>query len=170
MKKIIVLALGLSSLLAFAAPSFASNDSNLCVVQVAKVLHDSPQVQADVKKLKEQFKKDQDQIEGKQKALEKAMQDFKKNEAVMSSNDKTAAEKSIMEQRQSVMKEVEEFQKKLSDAQKTMMDKVFKDLNGDIQTVSKTKSCDVVLDSQFVLYAVPARDVTADVEKAFDGK
>lgn len=170
MKKIVGLSFVLSSALMFSAASFAADGSNVCIVQVAKVLHDSPQVKSDVEKLKGQFKKDQDDMVVKQKALEKAQQDFKKNEAVMSSVEKTTAEKSIMDQRQALMKQAGDFQEKLSAAQKVMMDQVFKDLNAVVQSVAKTKACDVVLDSQFVLYAVPARDVTADVAKGFDKK
>ncbi len=168
MKKIVGLSAALVSALMFGTSALAADNSTVCVVQVAKVLHDAPQVKKDVEKLKAQFKKDQDSLEAKQQTLEKAAQDFKKNEAVMSTKDKNAAEKSIMDQRQSLMKEAGDFQQKLSAAQKVMMDKVFKDLNGDIQTVAKSKACDVVLDSQFVLYAVPARDVTAEVAKEFN--
>jgi outer membrane protein len=169
MKKIIGLSLVLSSVLAFGTVALA-DDASICVVQVAKVLHDSPQVQKDVETLKAQFKKDQDAVEAKQKALEKSIKDFKKDEAVLSATDKGKKEKSIVEQRQGVVREVGDFQQKLSAAQKVMMDSVFKDLNGVIQSVAKAKACDVVLDSQFVLFATPARDVTADVAKEFDEK
>ncbi|MES2204293.1 MAG: OmpH family outer membrane protein, partial [Pseudomonadota bacterium] len=134
------------------------------------VLHDSPQVKSDVDALKAKFKKDQDSIETKQKALEKKIADLKKNDAVMSSADKAKAEKTIAGERQALIQEVGAFQQKLTAEQKGMMDVVFKDLNGVVQSVAKTNKCDVVLDSQFVLYAVPGHDVTADVEKLFDAK
>lgn len=170
MKK--VLSLALISAFAFGNIAFAvgNTSTNVCVVEIAKVLHDSSQVKGDVEKLKAKFKKDQDAIESKQSALEKKVADLKKNEAVMSSADKAKAEKTIADDRQSLIKEVGDFQQRLTAEQKTMMDVVFKDLNGVIQSVAKTKACDVVLDSQFVLYAVPGHDVTADVEKAFNGK
>lgn len=173
MKKIVSLSL-LASLLAFGGIAVAADNSvsstgtNVCVVEIAKVLHDSAQVKGDVAKLKAKFKKDQDAIEAKQKSLEKKVADLKKNDAVMSSAEKTKAEKTIADDRQSLIQEVGAFQQKLSTEQKAMMDVVFKQLNGVIQSVSKTDKCDVVLDSQFVLYAVPSRDVTADVEKLFD--
>lgn len=168
MKKTVGLGLVLASALTFSMSAFADDD--VCVVQVAKVLHDAPQVQKDVEKLKAQFKKDQDALQAKQKTLEAAMKDFKKNEAVMSAADKEKAEKSIADQRQAAIQEVTTFQQKLSAAQKSMMDVVFKDLNGVIQSVAKKQECEVVLDSQFVLYAVEKRDVTAAVEKAFNDK
>lgn len=178
MKKISGLALSLSiafSAVALAGNSFAATETatvgtKVCVVEIAKVLHDSPQVKKDVELLKAKFKKDQDAIETKQNDLQKDMQDLKKNAAVMSSADKAKKEKTITENRQTLIKEISEFQKKLTTEQKSMMDVVFKKLNGVVQSVAKTKSCDVVLDSQFVLYAVPAQDVTEDVAKAFDAK
>ncbi len=175
MKKIVGLSLVLSSALtlsgvAMAASTASSTTTNVCVVEIAKVLHDSSQVKADVESLKAQFKKDQDAIEAKQTALQKKMADLKKNDAVMSSAEKAKTEKTLADERQSLIKEIGDFQQKLTAAQKVMMDAVFKDLNGVVQSVAKTKGCDVVLDSQFVLYAVPGHDVTADVEKLFDAK
>jgi len=178
MKKILGLGIVLSTVVAFSGVAMAAANSatttttgtKVCVVEIAKVLHDSPSVKKDVEKLKAKFKKDQDAIEAKQSGLQKDMQDFKKNDAVMSSVDKAKTEKAIADKRQSLIKEIGDFQQKLQAEQKAMMDVVFKDLNGVVQSVAKTKSCEVVLDSQFVLYAVPAQDVTADVEKAFDVK
>lgn len=172
MKKVMRLSL-LASALVFGGVSVAassvsaSTGSNVCVVEIARVLHHSSQVKADVESLKKQFKKDQDAIERKQKDLQQKAADLKKNEAVMSSADKSKTEKEIAAEREALIKEVGGFQQKLSAAQKVMMDEVFKNLNNDVQSVAKAKACDVVLDSQFVLYAVPARDVTADVEKLF---
>lgn len=176
MKKIANLSLVLSGALVFggvamAADSVASNaGSNVCVVEVAKVLHDSSQVKSDVEKLKAKFKKDQDAIKTKQEALQKKIADLKKNDAVMSGAEKAKVKKAIADDRQSLIKEVGDFQQRLTAEQKGMMDSVFKDLNGVVQSVAKTKACDVMLDSQFVLYAVPAHDVTADVEKLFNAK
>lgn len=172
MKKVVGLSLILSSALVFSGVAFAAANTgtNVCVVEIAKVLHDSPQVKKDVEALKAKFKKDQDSIESKQNAMQKKMADLKKNDAVMSSATKAKTEKAIADERQSLIKEIGDFQQKLTAEQKAMMDVVFKDLNGVIQSVAKTEKCDVVLDSQFVLYAVPGHDVTADVEKKFDAE
>ena len=174
MKKIVGLGFVLSGALVFsgvavaAESAVASVGTNVCVVEIAKVLHDSPLVKSDVDALKAKFKKDQDAIEVKQKALEKKMADLKKNDAVMSSAEKSKTEKAIADERQGLITEIGAFQQKLTAEQKAMMDVVFKNLNGVVQSVAKTDKCDVVLDSQFVLYAVPTHDVTADVEKLFD--
>jgi len=172
MKKILFLTVISASLGLTCSQAFAEHDdeTNVCVVQVAKVLHDAPQVKKDVEKLKAKFEADQKSIQTKQDALEKAVKDLKKNEVVMTPADKEKAEKLIADQRQQVIHDATEFQQKLSTEQKTIMDAVFKELNTVIQSVSKTKKCDVVLDSQFVLYAVPAKDVTAEVQKGFDKK
>lgn len=174
MKRILGLGLVLSTALlvsgvAFAAES-ASTGTKVCVVEIAKVLHDSPQVKKDVEKLKAQFAKDQNAIETKQAALEKQMKDLKKNEAVMSDAEKAKVAKDVADQRQSLVKEIGDFQQKLTAAQKATMDVVFKELNGVIQSNAKTLGCEVVLDSQFVLWAQSQQDITAQVEKAFDSK
>lgn len=176
MKKIVGLSAVLSSALAFSGVALAANSAannagtKVCVVEIAKVLHESPLVKKDVETLKAKFKKDQDAIEANQKAIEKKMADFKKNDSVMSSAEKSKTEKTIADERQSLIKEIGDFQQKLTTEQKAMMNVVFKELNGVVQSVAKTDKCDVVLDSQFVLYAVPGHDVTADVEKSFNAK
>ena len=174
MKKIVGLSLALSAGLllnnvAFSADK-ASTGTKVCVVEIAKVLRDSPQVKKDVEKLKSQFAKDQNAIETKQAALEKQMKDYKKNESDMSDADKAKTEKNLAEQRQSLMAEVTTFQQKLTAAQKATMDVVFKKLNNVIQSNAKTLGCEVVLDSQFVLWAQSQQDITAQVEKAFDSE
>ena len=179
MKKILGLSLALSAALAFSSIAIAADTATsssatpacpVAVVQIAKVLHDSPQVKKDVDQLKKQFKKDQDAIQAKQDALQKKMADLKKNDAVMSGADKAKTEKELADERQALIKEIGDFQQKLTAAQKSMMDVVFKELNEVIQAVAKERHFSVVLDSQFVLYAVPTQDITAEVEKAFDAK
>ncbi|MCD8500112.1 MAG: OmpH family outer membrane protein [Gammaproteobacteria bacterium] len=120
MKKILFLtvisaSLGLTSPQAFAEHD---DDTNVCVVQVAKVLHDAPHVKKEVEKLKAKFEADQKTIQTKQDALEKAVKDLKKNEVVMTAADKEKAEKSIADQRQQVIHDATEFQQKLSTEQK----------------------------------------------------
>ncbi|MBP9725912.1 MAG: OmpH family outer membrane protein [Gammaproteobacteria bacterium] len=181
MKKILGLSLALSAALVFSNVAVATGstvtsapppppEQRVAVVQIAKVLHDSPQVKKDVDQLKTQFKKDQDAIQVKQDALQKKIDVLNKNEPVMSAADKAKTEKELAEERQALIKEIGDFQKKLTAAQKSMMDVVFKELNEVIQTVAKERHFSVVLDSQFVLYAVPTQDITAEVEKAFDAK
>lgn len=176
MKKIVGLSLVLSTALAFSGVAMAadtaatSTGTRVAVVEIAKVLHDSPQVKKNVDQLKAQFSKDQKAIEAKQAALETAMKDFKKNDAVMSAADKAKTEKTIAEQRQSLVQEIGTFQQKLTAEQKKIMDSVFKELNQVVQKIAKEQHFDVVLDSQFVLYGVPAVDITAQVEKAFDAQ
>lgn len=174
MKKIVGLSFVLSAALAFSSVAVAADNTStatrVCVVEIAKVLHDSPSVKKDVETLKAQFSKDQSAIEKKQKDLESRVADLKKNAAVMKATDKAQAEKDIATDRQSLIKEVTEFQQKLTAAQKKTMDVVFKQLNEVIQSNAKTLSCDVVLDSQFVLWADAKHDITMQVEKAFDSK
>lgn len=171
MKKLIsltVLATALVSGQMALAAAPATTSSKVCVVQIAKVLQGSPEIKQDVADLKNKFSKDQKKIEADQAALDKANKDFQKNEMVMSAADKEKAMKSIAQQRQDVLKEMTDFQTKLTAEQKSMMDVVFKQLNKIIQAQAQSMACNVVLDSQFVLWADNQFDITDSVQTAFD--
>ena len=144
--------------------------TSVCVVQIANVLHNAPQVQTATEGLKKQFEADQKKIEADQKAVQDKIADLKKNEAVMSQKDKDAAQADITKARQELVGNMGSFQQKLGDAQNKVMKQVFDSLNVVMQDVAKVQHCDVVLDSQFVVYATPSHDVTADVQKAFNAK
>jgi Skp family chaperone for outer membrane proteins len=168
----LVAAGSLASVQAFAADEHHKNvgPSSVCVVQIANVLHNAPQVQAATDGLKKQFDADQKKIEADQKAVQDKITDLKKNEAVLSQKDKDAAQAEITKARQELVGNMGSFQQKLGDAQNKVMKQVFDSLNGVIQDIAKTQHCDVVLDSQFVVYATPSHDLTADVQKAFNDK
>lgn len=142
--------------------------AKVCVVQIAKILQGSPQIQQDVKDLKKKFDKDQKKIEADQSSLDDAVKNYKKNEMVMSAADKDKANKDLATQRDALLKEMNDFQTKLSAEQKAMMEVVFKKLNTIIQAQAQTASCNVVLDSQFVLWADSQFDITSAVQAAFD--
>lgn len=156
---------------ALAADSKASAPTNLvCVVQIANVLHNAPQVKKATEDLKARFQKDQTALEDKQKAIQTKVAEFDKNSAVMSQKEKDAAQAAITKERQALVGEMGSFQQKLGDAQNKVMKEVFDSLNADIKDVAKARHCDVVLDSQFVVYAAPSHDVTKDVQDAFNHK
>ena len=155
---------------AFAADASAPAPTNICVVQVANVLHNAPKVQKETEGLKKQFEADQKKLEADQKSLQTKMANFDKEKAVMSKKDKDKAQAEITKSREDLVGRMGAFQQSLSDAQNKVMKEVFDSLNTTMQTVAKDKHCDVVLDSQFVVYATPSHDVTADVQKAFDSQ
>lgn len=144
--------------------------SNVCVVQIANVLHNAPQVQKATENLKSQFKEDQTALEKKQKAIQEKVAELEKNTAVMSQKEKDAAQTAITKDRQALVGEMGSFQQKLGDAQNKVMKEVFDSLNAVIKDVAKAQHCDVVLDSQFVVYATPPHDVTKPVQDAFNSK
>lgn len=175
MKKIV----GLSALLAttllgshvaLAADSATATTTKVCVAQIAKVLHESPQIKQDVEQLKKKFDKDQKAIEKAQADLDKSTKELSKNEMVMSAADKEKANKAIEAKRQAIMKQMSDFQTRLNAEQKTMMDVVFKKLNTIVQSQAKASMCDIVLDSQFVLWANDKFDITSSVAAAFDAE
>lgn len=157
-------------------PALAAEDkpmppsSHVCVVQIANVLHNAPQVKKATDELKAQFQKDQASLEEKQKAIQAKVAESEKNAAVMSQKEKDTAQAAIAKERQALVGEMGAFQQKLGDAQNKVMKEVFDALNADIKDVAKAQHCDIVLDSQFVVYATPPHDITKPVQDAFNDK
>lgn len=173
MKKLVI-GLAVAAVAFVSTPSFADtavkSGSTVAVVQVAKILQDSPMVKERTAELKKQFAKEQTAIESQQKALQDAMENMKKNDSVMSKEDKAAAAKKIAADRQGLVAQISAFQQKVSKAQSDAMKSVFDSLNLTIQAVADAEGYDVVMDSQFVVYAAQATDITATVEKAFNSE
>ena len=174
MKKSILGALLATALLSqhgvMAASSMPATTTKVCVVQIAQVLHQSPKIKKDVENLKNKFDKDQKALKAAQEDLDKSTKEFNKNEMVMSVTDKAQASKALETERSALLEKINAFQSKLNAEQKAMMDIVFKQLNTIIQAQAQAAQCDVVLDSQFVLWANTKWDITAAVAKAFDAE
>lgn len=169
MKKLIV-GLCIAALSFCGASAFAAEDaaSNVAVVEIAKVLKESPQVKKATNEMKKKFAPKQAKIEAAQKSLQKQMEEASKNASVMSKADKDKLGEKIAADRKALMADITAFQDEVSKAQADAMKKIFDALNMTIQSVAKKHGYNVVLDSQFVVYAAASHDITADVAAAFD--
>lgn len=170
MKKII-LTLAACCSAVVSGQSFASDTESttrVCVAQIATILPNSPQVKAATAALKKKFSKQQGEIKALQDKVATEQKEMEKNAAVMSDEDQAAAQAVLDADNQNLVTQIAEFQQAVSAEQTTQMKIVFDQLNEVIQTYAGSNGCDVVLDSQFVVWSSPANDITADIQKAFD--
>jgi len=170
MKKIVVL-LGIF-MCALTAQSFATVaiNSTVAVVNVQQVLQQSPKIKALNAKLQTQFKSRQEKLIAQQKALQEEVEKAKKDAVTMDAKDRDALQKKVDGDQADLVKEVGAFQKDLNAEQNKAMQSVLAELNGIISTLAKKGSYSLVLDSQAVVYAAEAADMTKEVAKEFDKK
>jgi outer membrane protein len=150
----------------------AADNANfkVAIVNVQKVLQQSPRVVQLSKKLEAEFKPRQAKIDDGQKALQDELDNFKKEAPTMAQKDRDAMQKKIAGDRADLVKQVVAYQQDLQKEQTKIMQGVLTDLNNIVSNIAKAQSYSLVLDSQAVIYSATGNDITADVAKQFDSK
>jgi outer membrane protein len=167
MKKLILIAL--SSLMLISAPAIAA-DTNVGVVNVAKIMRDSKAAVSVRNQLQAKQKAFQAELDGKEKALLAEDQALVKQK---DSTDKAAFEKKVKDFREKAAAEQRGVQ-----AKKAALDKSFAAALEDIQKnvldivkqVAAEKKLNLVVSSAQVLYSDNSLDVTDEVLKRLDSK
>lgn len=171
MKKVVALVssiLLISGSTAFAADAGAQ--ASIAVVNVQQVFQQSPKITDLNKQLQGQFKTRQDKLVSAQKTLQDEMDKYKKDSPTMSQKDKDSMQKKIVDDQSNLAKEASAFQQDLAKEQSKIMKNVLAKLNDIISGIAKKNNYTVVLDSQAVIYANDAADITKQVSKEFDKK
>jgi outer membrane protein len=167
MKKLLVAALASLSLLA-AAPAMA--DTNVGVVNVAKIMQSSKAATSVRSQLQARQKTFQSELDAKEKQLMAEDQALVKER---NSADKAAFEKKVKDFREKAAKEQRDVQ-----AKKASLDKAFAQALEDIQKnvlditkqVAAEKKLNLVLSNAQVLYSDASQDITDEVLKRLDAK
>jgi outer membrane protein len=143
-----------------AAPA---GSAKIAVVNVQQVLMQSTRV-ADVNtKLQNQFKPRQEKLTAQQKTLQDELDKFSKGSTAMSTKDRDATEKKIADDKAAFLKDAGAFQKDVNAEQNKAMQSILGQLSGIISDLAKKSNYTLVLDSQAVVYASDAADITKQV-------
>jgi outer membrane protein len=180
MKKVLAL---LSSLLlivsaqVFAATPAASTTTTtdtstpkIAVVNVQQVLMQSSKVAEVNTKLQNQFKPRQEKLTAQQKTLQDELDKYSKNSTTMAAKDRDTTEKKIADDKAAFLKDAGAFQKEVNAEQNKAMQSILGQLSGIISDLAKKSNYTLVLDSQAVVYASDAADITKQVAKDFNKK
>ena len=142
----------------------------IAVVNVQQVLMQSSKV-ADVNtKLQNQFKPRQEKLTAQQKTLQDELDKYSKNSTTMSAKDRDTTEKKIADDKATFLKDAGAFQKEVNAEQNKAMQSILGQLSGIISDLAKKSNYTLVLDSQAVVYASDAADITKQVAKDFNKK
>jgi outer membrane protein len=161
----VLLISGSSAYAADAAPA-----PTIAVVNVQQLFQSSPKIADLNKQLQAKFKPRQDKLVAAQKALQDELDKYKKDAVTMTQKDKDSMQKKISDDQTNLQKDATAFQQDLNKEQSKIMKGVLADLNKIISDMAKSSNYQLVLDSQAVIYANDAADITKQVEKAFDSK
>jgi outer membrane protein len=135
----------------------------VAVVDLNKVLSESPQVSAAKNDLKKQFDPREKAIVEAQKKLQSDVKKYEKDNITMKEADLKKAQQKIMESQKKLQELQASFQKDLVDAQNKSMQSILKKVEEVIAKISRADHFDLVLTKMSVAYNNPSFDITAKV-------
>jgi outer membrane protein len=160
------------SLLVLAASALplgaAQAQAKIGVVNVARLLQESPQAQAASQALENEFANRRRELETQQKDLKAREDKLQKDGAVMAANERAAAEKTLRDGQREFARKQNEFLEDLNVRRNEVLGQLQRTILQEVQTYAKGAGLDVVVSE--ALYASPAVDVTQQVLSALQAR
>jgi len=160
------------SLLVLAASALplgaAQAQAKIGVVNVARLLQESPQAQAASQALENEFANRRRELETQQKDLKAREDKLQKDGAVMAANERAAAEKTLRDGQREFARKQNEFLEDLNVRRNEVLGQLQRTILQEVQTYAKTAGLDVVVSE--ALYASPSVDVTQQVLSALQAR
>ena len=161
--------LALLAIAASAAPFGAAvAETKVGVVNVTRLLQESPQAQAASQALETEFAGRRRELEAQQKDLKAKEDKLQKDGAVMAANERASAEKSLRDGQREVARKQNEFMEDLNVRRNEALGQLQRSVLQEVQGYAKTAGLDVVIAD--ALYASPAVDITAQVLAALQAR
>ena len=163
------LTLALLAITASAAPFGAANaETKVGVVNVTRLLQESPQAQAASQALENEFAGRRRELETAQKDLKAKEDKLQKDGAVMAANERASAEKSIRDGQRELARKQNEFMEDLNVRRNEALGQLQRSVLQEVQSYAKTAGLDVVVAD--ALYASPSVDITNQVLAALQAR
>jgi outer membrane protein len=160
------------SLLVLAASALplgtAQAQAKIGVVNVARLLQESPQAQAASQALENEFANRRRELETQQKDLKAREDKLQKDGAVMAANERAAAEKTLRDGQREFARKQNEFLEDLNVRRNEVLGQLQRTILQEVQTYAKGAGLDVVVSE--ALYASPSVDVTQQVLSALQAR
>ena len=150
----------------FAAKSVDKNvGTKIGVIDLNKILMDSPQVNKAKDRLKKKFEKEEKKITKAQKKFQSTIEKFNKNGPTMKAEDKKKEEKKIIDEQTKLQKMQAKFQQDVGEAQNKAMKDILKKVEDVVNKTSKKKNLDIVITKASLAYNKPELEITEEVIK-----
>jgi outer membrane protein len=164
-----IVSLSLLLIAASALPLQAAQDqTKIGVVNVARLLQESPQAQAASQALETEFAARRRELENQQKDLKAREDKLQKDGAVMAAAERSAAEKTLRDGQREFARKQNEFLEDLNVRRNEVLGQLQRTILQEVQTFAKGSGLDVVVSE--ALYASPSVDVTAQVLAALQAR
>ena len=148
-------------LFVFGATVFA--DMKIGVLDLNKVMMDSPQVEAAKAKLKSKFDAREKEMVASQKAFQADIEKFNKESPTMKADAQKAAQQKIIEQQKKLQDAQSKFQNDLNTAQNEELKGIVKKIEGIVNKMAADKKFDLIVAKAGTAYNKPELEITSDV-------
>jgi outer membrane protein len=161
--------LALVMIAASAAPfGAAMAETKVGVVNVTRLLQESPQAQAASQALENEFAGRRRELENSQKDLKAKEEKLQKDGAVMAANERANAEKSLRDGQRELARKQNEFMEDLNVRRNEALGQLQRSVLQEVQAYAKSAGLDVVVAD--ALYASPSVDITNQVLTALQAR
>jgi len=148
--------------------SAAQAQAKIGVVNVARLLQETPQAQAASQALENECAARRREIESQQRDLKAREGKLAKDGAVMSEGDRRSAEKALRDGQRDLARKQNEFLEDLNVRRNEALGQLTRNVLQEVQSYAKSAGLDVVVAD--ALYASPAVDITAQVLAALQAR
>jgi len=163
MKKLLSAFLVLSCMLA--STVVLAGNTRIGVVDLQKIMQNSPQMKEIQANLEKTFKARRDRLVAMEDALKKDMEEFKKDSAVLTAAKRKVLEEKIIAQQQKLEQEGQQYQQELNAANNEAMEGFYNKIKAAIAKVAKNDKYDLVFQKDAAPFSQDALDVTSKVMK-----
>ena len=146
----------------------AAAQAKIGVVNVARLLQESPQAQAASQALENEFAARRRDLENQQKDLKAREDKLQKDGAVMAEAERRNAEKALRDGQRELARKQNEFLEDLNVRRNEALGQLQRNVLQEVQAYAKTAGLDVVVAD--ALYASPSVDVTNQVLAALQAR
>lgn len=158
------------AVLAFAAPfGSAHAQTKIAVVNVPKLLEESPQAKAAMQALQDEFAPRQREIVAAQNDVKAKQERLERDGAVMAENERRAAEKELRDSQRELARKQNEYVEDLNLRRNEEIGKLQRSLLQEVQTYARNANYDLVV-GDGVLYVNESLDITAQVLSALQAR
>ena len=162
---LLLVALAVGAMLPLGA---ANAQTKVGVVNVARLLQESPQAQAASQSLENEFAARRRELENQQKDLKAREDKLAKDGATMAEAERRNAEKTLRDGQRELARKQNEFLEDLNVRRNEVLGQLQRSVLQEVQTYAKSAGLDVVVAD--ALYASPAVDITNQVLAALQAR
>jgi len=158
---------GLACLLLFSGSAFA--DAKIGVVNVARLLEESPQAQGAMQALQDEFAPRLRQIVAKQNDIQAKEEVLRRDGAVMSEEERRNAERDLRELQRELQRNQQEYLEDLNLRRNEELGRLQRSLLQEVQTYARQAKYDLVV-GEGVLFASDSLNITDEVLSALSSR